>query len=101
MPLLSIGLHKAVGRRTGASVTSPGLMKTQIMTGIFFWAIRLSITFERGVVAIAMNVTAAVLKDHQCRWNLWIVASRDVHPVLALHPVIDLAGVYELFRELA
>ena len=101
MPLRGIGLHKTVGRRPGrirhvarvdeyADHDRDLLLRDQVVDHV-----------ERRVVAIAMDIASAVLKDHEGGGNFRIVAGGDVDPVLALHAVIDLAGVYQLFRELA
>ena len=80
----------------GESEMSPGLMKTQIITGIFFCAIRLSITFKMGTLPFRIDVAGAILKDHERGGRLWIVLRRHVDPVLALHAVVDFAGVDDL-----
>ena len=72
---------------------SPGLMKTQMITGIFFWAIRLSITFSAGLLPFRSMYPAAVLENHERGRNLRIVLRGHVNPIFALHSIVDLAAV--------
>ena len=56
---------------------------------------------ERGIVAVAVDVPLAVLKDHERGGSFRIVLRGNVNPVIALHAVVDFAGVDDLVGECA
>ena len=56
---------------------------------------------EGGVVALAVEVAFAVLKDHDGGGFFGVVLGGDVDPVVADHAVVDLAAQGEFFRECA
>ena len=101
MPLRGVGLHKAVGRRSRRIRYVAGIDEDADHDRDFLLRDQVVDHVERGIVAIAMDIPAAVLKDHEGRGNFRVVAGGHVYPVLALHAVVDFAGVYELFRQLA
>ena len=53
------------------------------------------------MIAVAMDVAAAILKDHQGCRDAWIVLGWDVDPVAGDHAIVDAADVSEPFRESA
>src|SRR5262249_9830967 len=51
--------------------------------------------------AIALDQTLTVLPDHQRGSLARVILRRDICPVIALHPLVDLARVLHFFGELA
>ena len=56
---------------------------------------------ERRIIAVAIDVAAAILEDHERGGSLGIVLRGDVDPVFAPHAVINLAGVRDGLGERA
>jgi hypothetical protein len=101
VPLLAKRLHKAVGGRARCVGHVAGVDEDAYHHRDFLLRDQVIDNIERGIVAVAMDIPAAVLKDHERRRDFGVVTGGHVDPILALHAVIDFAGVDQLFRERA
>ena len=101
MPLIRVRLHKIVGRSSWRVSDVSGidehgdhhrnlLLRNQVIQNI-----------ERRIVAVPVDVSAAILEDHQRSRRFRIILCRNINPVFTLHAVIDLAGVFDFFRQRA
>ena len=99
MPLIRVSLHEVISRRARRVGDISGidedtdhhrnlLLRDQVVDNI-----------QRGIIAVAIDVTAAILKHHHRCGRFRIVLRRHIDPVLALHAVVDFAGVDDLVRQ--
>src|SRR5579883_2028151 len=99
MPLVGVALYEIIRWRAGRISDVSGIDEDADHHGNFFLRDQIVDNIESWIIAVAVNVSAAVLKYHQRRRYLRVVLCGHVNPVLALHAVINFADVDELWRE--
>ncbi len=101
MPFLAVGFDESVGGCAGGAADVAGIDEHDDHHRDFFLSDEIVHDVERFVFAFAIDVSLAILDDEKSGWNFGIVLRGDINPVIALHAVVDFAGVRQLFGELA
>src|SRR5260370_6467423 len=93
LPFVRVGLRKSIGWSAWRAGDIARVDEDADHDGNLFLSNQVIDDVERGIVAIAVDVPAAVLEDHKRGGSVLAVLRGDVNPVFALYAISDLSTV--------
>src|SRR6266436_158691 len=101
LPFVRVGLHKIIGGSARRIGDVAWIDENADHHGNLFLSDQVIDDVERGIVAVAIDVPATILEDHERRGRVLAVLRGNVNPIFTLHAVVNLAGVRDLRRQRA